>query len=95
MTFAVDGQGQTSRLDLSIAVADQLATTGARLALSISFLEVYNEHISDLLLPAGGRAAWGGGGSGSADGGGGLSLREDHSGEVHVSGLTEVPVHQV
>ena len=82
--------------------ADALAAEGTRLALSCSFLEVYNEHVSDLLLPSGAKAAWGtsgawgggGGGGGTADGGSGLTLREDH-GDVRVIGLTEVPVHHV
>ncbi|KOO35669.1 kinesin-like protein, partial [Chrysochromulina tobinii] len=39
--------------------ADALAAEGTRLALSCSFLEVYNEHVSDLLLPSGAKAAWG------------------------------------
>ena len=61
--------------------------------MSCSFLEVYNEQITDLLLPSHGRAAWGSGGSDAAASA--LSLRSDgHSGDVVVHGLSEVPVHQ-
>ena len=86
-------EGMASRaLRHIFARAEAAAAAGLRLAVTCSFLEVYNEHITDLLLPAGSRTAWGGG-AGAADS---LSLREDPNwGEVRVHGLSEVPIHTV
>ena len=54
-----DGEGMAARaLRHIFSRAEAAAEVGVRLAVSCSFLEVYNEHITDLLLPAGGRAAW-------------------------------------
>ena len=54
---------------------------GARLAVSASFLEIYNESLTDLLLPQHQHAFK-------------LEIKEDHStGDIFVRGLTEVPVH--
>ena len=54
------------------------ARRGARLAVSASFLEIYNESLTDLLLP-------------SRDAAQPLAIKEDaDSGEIFVRGLTEV-----
>ena len=94
---ATASEGMACRaLRLIYARAEAAAAQGMRVAVSCSFLEVYNEHITDLLLPSTGRAAWGGGTGGlGADGTPALALCQDDRGEVHVRGLSEVPVHHV
>lgn len=90
----IDTEGMASRaLRQIFARATQAAEHGLRLAVTCSFLEVYNEHLTDLLLPPGSRSVWGGGagGAGATE----LSLHEDQSGEVFVRGLSEVPVHTI
>lgn len=70
--------------------------------LSVSFLELYNEDLVDLLNPARPRtanssfsssnsssAAAGGGGGGW----GGLAIREDGNGNIVWNGVREEPVH--
>ena len=67
------------------AHTEALEEEGTRLAVSCSFLEIYNEHLSDLLLPAAARRG----------GGVQLALKEDECKEVYVRGLSEVPTHSV
>lgn len=101
--LASPSEGMACRaLRLIYARAEAAAEVGMRVAASASFLEVYNEHITDLLLPSSGRAAWGGGGAAwggggahGADGSQALSLCQNEQGEVAVRGLSEVPVHNV
>ena len=62
-------------------IFDGAARRGARLAVSASFLEIYNEHLTDLLQP-------------SMYGRMPLAIKEDNdTGDIFVRGLTEVPVH--
>ena len=62
-------------------IFDSAARGGARLAVSASFLEIYNEHLTDLLQP-------------SMYGRMPLAIKEDNdTGDIFVRGLTEVPVH--
>ena len=62
-------------------IFDGAARRGARLAVSASFLEIYNESLADLLQP-------------SMYGRMPLAIKEDSdTGDIFVRGLTEVPVH--
>ena len=64
-------------------IFDGAARRGARLAVSASFLEIYNESLTDLLHP-------------SMYGRMPLAIKEDtDTGDIFVRGLTEVPVHSV
>ncbi len=70
--------------------------SGGELAVRCSFLEIYNETVTDLLSPAagsGGGGAFGPGGGGAP--GAGLPLREDRRGGVFVDGLSEERVASV
>eukprot|EP00966_Prymnesium_polylepis_P136284 3148989-Prymnesium_polylepis.1 len=79
-------EGMASRaLRQVFAQSEALEVQGTRLAVSCSFLEIYNEHLTDLLLPLAARRA------GNAQ----LALKEDECKEVYVKNLSEVPTHSV
>ncbi|KAL1530050.1 hypothetical protein AB1Y20_000972 [Prymnesium parvum] len=78
-------EGMTARALRQVFLqAEAIEQEGDRLAVSCSFLEIYNEHLSDLLLPPAARRS-----------GAQLALKEDECKEVYVRGLSEVPTHSV
>ena len=79
--YALLGATEDIPTDALREIFERAGRGGARLAVSASFLEIYNESLTDLLLPQHQHAFK-------------LEIKEDHStGDIFVRGLTEVPVH--
>lgn len=74
--------------------AGKLAALGWAYSLEVSFLEIYNEVVRDLLRVGSGGAARAGGAGGKAGGedGAALTIHQDGDGAVEVPGLTRVAV---